>query len=357
MHLVNDKLAIYQLYFNFLPSWWNKNYGVVWGKKYHFDPDYRVEIWKLIARSLNERFPMLHIGSENPEPMVSQPDFNNGTTPALAGCEVEYPIDNYPWNRHLSPEAIANLTPPENPMEVFPYTEIISQVQYLNKKLGQNVKPWLPVRGVLNDAALIQGNDIFSDMYLQPVNAKKLFDYTSSVMLSLIKYNHDVFGFNDMVCPANCCAMMISPETYREWLLPYDYKITQASYSYGLKFGIHHCGIFDKYAPVYREITRIDYLEIGWDSNIRLALDMFPEARVQYIFSTTFVNSSDRHKIRGKMKEILEAARGNWHRFSISVPDLEFGAPEDNLYEIYECCKTAQSVSCDHNKIALDVMN
>ena len=85
---VNEKLPVDQMWFNFLPSWWNKNYGVTFGERFIFDPDYRIETYLFLERTLAQRFPSLHLGSKNPKPTVIAPELYNATTPAAAGCKI-----------------------------------------------------------------------------------------------------------------------------------------------------------------------------------------------------------------------------------------------------------------------------
>jgi hypothetical protein len=40
--------------------------------------------------------------------------------------------------------------------------------------------------------------------------------------------------------------------------------------------------------------------------------------------------------------EILDSSRSGWHRLCLSMPDVEYGTPDENLEEIYWCCKEAQ---------------
>ena len=336
---VNEKLAINGLSYNFMPSWWNKNYGVEFGEKYVFDPDYRVETFMFMERTVNERFPGLHIGSKHPKPAVIGPDFGNAVTPAAAGCEVVYPVDNYPWNRHLPGESIKKLKVPQDLGKIFPYKEIISQVSYLNGKLKADVQPCWSVRGVQNDAVLIKGTDFFADYYENPEEASILLNYSYSILTSVVKHNYYDFDYRGLVMLFNCTSIMISPAAYEEWVLPYEQKIYGLVKELGQKFGVHHCGIFDGYSVQYRKIPRINLLEIGWDSDIEASFKLFTEATIQYIFSPSFLVSANREQIREKTGQILESSKKNWDRFRLSVPDIEFGTPDENLIEIYECCE------------------
>ncbi len=82
---VNDQLAIYGLTYNFLPSWWRQNYGLTFGERIVFDPDYRLKSYRFMERTVHERFPVLHIGSPNPPTRGILPDFGNTITAAAAG--------------------------------------------------------------------------------------------------------------------------------------------------------------------------------------------------------------------------------------------------------------------------------
>ena len=165
---VKDTLAIDGLFFNFLPSWWRAVY--------------RTELHRYMERKVFERFPGLHIGSENPQPQVILPDFGNAITAAAAGCEVVYPEDNYPWNKHLPWEAIMTLRLPDDLASLFPYSEIEAQVRLLNRKLGKDVQPVWNSRGVLNDAVLIGGPDFMTEFGARSPQASYLEQYSFGML-------------------------------------------------------------------------------------------------------------------------------------------------------------------------------
>ena len=80
-------------------------------------------------------------------------------------------------------------------------------------------------------------------------------------------------------------------------------------------------------------------IQIGYTSNLEKTLDAFPEADVEYIFSPVEVMNFTIEEINNKVNSLLKAAKGNEHRFSIVVADLEIGTPDENIVEIYKCCK------------------
>jgi Uroporphyrinogen decarboxylase (URO-D) len=341
-YTVNDSLAIECLTFAFLPSWFHGNYGLTYGRKFVFDPDYRIEQHRFMARTVYERFPGLQIGSPDPQPQVIQPDFGNAITAAAAGCEVAYPEDNYPWNLHLPMEKAGQLTVPPDLRVVFPYNEIASQVAYLNRKLGQDAKIYWNQRGVLNDACLIGGADFLTEFGLDSPDSRRLIDYSNGMLTSVTKADYEWFHITDWCMLANCTVMMVRPKTYETRLLAYDQEMYRLVTRQGRKLTVHHCGSFEKYASIYRKLPEIFWLEIGWGSDYRLALNLFPESILSYILSAVFVSTASRQEVRDTIMGILEATRGNWHRLRLSMADIEAGTPDENLYEIYECCKRAR---------------
>ncbi len=338
---VQDELPINLLTYNFLPSWWRGNYGLGFGEKYVFDPDFRVEQYRFMERTICERLPGLHIGSPHPEPQVVLPDFGNAITAIAAGCEVVYPQDNYPWNRHISMEQARLLQVPPDLRQIFPYSEVTRQVTYLNQKLGKDIPVNWNQRGVLNDATLIGGPAFMAEFAENTADSRHLLEYSFGMLNAVITANGEWFHVKEMVMLANCTIMMVSPATYARRLIPYDLAISDLVADQGRKLAVHHCGDFGKYAHVYRQIPEIHWLEIGWGSDLRLALDLFPEAYVQYVISAVFISTATRQEVKELIESILEKSRGDWSRLRLSMPDVEYGTPDENLVEIYETLKAA----------------
>ncbi len=336
---VDDRLAIQALTYNFLPSWWHQNYGLAFGERMVFDPDYRLEAHRFMARTVHARFPRLHIGSPDPPLRGVLPDFGNAITAAAAGCEVIYPLDNYPWNHHLPPDRIPGLKAPVDISQAFPYCEIKSQVETLRGKLGENFPAAFNSRGVLNDALLIGGADFFVWLAEGDPLAHTLVDYSQAMLRSTIDYNYQRWRYPELTFLANCTVMMVSPTMYQDRFLRYDQEAERRLAGYGIPFGVHHCGSFERYAHAYRQIPHLAWIEIGWGSDPSVALNLFPEATVQSILSAVFLANASLSQVRSRIMEILDGVRGDWYRFRLTMPDVEYGTPDENLEEIYWACK------------------
>jgi hypothetical protein len=338
--MVQGELPIEGVRFNWMPSWWYRNYGIAWGHKMVFDADYRLAAYLEMRRSVWQRYGQADLGSPDPQPCVLAPDWQNAQTPAVAGCRVEYPEDNYPVSYHLPQEDVPQLRVPEDITTTYPFCESIRQVGYLNRKLGMDAAPLLNVRGVLNDACLIAGEQVLGDLAEPHGWARHLLDYTHALGMATLRHNHSVArDYRHILC--NCTEIMVGPSTYARTLMPYDQETYATSAALGRGCGIHHCGKFDAYAPLYRRLGQSSFLEIGHESDLRLALELFPETHISYIVPTALVCQGSRTLVGDRIDAILESARGHWRRLSLNVADLEYGMPDENLFEIYARLKRA----------------
>ena len=335
---IDAPLPIKGVGFNFMPSWWYRSYGIEYGERMVLDPDYRVETHQTMRRLMAERFGAIHLGDRDPVPCHVAPDWQNAVTSALVGCEVEYPRDNYPIGRHLPVESIDALSVPEDLWSAFPNCEIARQVDYLNRKLATEVGKLLPMRGVLNEAVILRGDAFFMDLHGDPERARKVLDFSAALMSHQLR-------LNGTGCTLfNCTVPMIGPGTYESQILQLDRQIAQQCIRQNGPFSIHHCGTFDEYAPLYRRLSAtVTELDIGHTSDIRLAMDLFPEAaHMSQIVEAGLMNTGTAAAVGERIDQLLEATRGHWERLWLNIADIDYGAPDENLLAVYEHLQSAR---------------
>ena len=270
------------------------------------------------------------MGSEDPKPGPVCADFGNASVPAILGCEVEFPEDNYPWSYHLPESEIGSIKFPNDIESAYPVSEWLSQCRYLEKKYGAAVLPHWGTQGVQNVALYLWGDRLFTDYYESPEDARRLLDISEDSIERSLDYFRKIGHKPGLFFHANCTVIMVSPELYDEWLFPYERRLYDYCGRNGYGYFLHHCGVIDKYLPYYRQIPKMDMLEIGWESDIRRTMDIFPESTVQYIVRTNFVKYAKPSEIREKMLEIL-AAVPDKSRFRIAVPDMDSEVPDENI--------------------------
>jgi hypothetical protein len=83
-------------------------------------------------------------------------------------------------------------------------------------------------------------------------------------------------------------------------------------------------------------------LDIGHQSDLRLAMGLFPEAaHVSQIVEARLLNTGTPADVGERVDRLLGASRGHWHRLWLNVADIEYGAPDDNLVAVYEHLRRA----------------
>lgn len=335
---VDDKLPIVAMSKGFMPSWWNRKYGIEFGEKYIFDPDYRVETTRFKWKTINERFSGLNVGSQNPKPEFIRIDLHNAMTTAPAGCEIFYPLDGYPTSRPLPLEKIEL---PEDMENTFLYNEIIKQTKYLNRKLNKDVSPFIFKNGTLNDAVVIGGSEIFAGLIEESEISKKVMDFSYDIGILEYDFNFSNKSMPEIMPVCNCTAFLIGPDLYEQVQFDYDVRLLNYLRKNNQKIMLHHCGLFDPFISACRKLPWVDMVQIGPDLSPRLALEGFPNAHVDYCFSSVWLARASRSEVIEKTNSLLEEATGNWHRLSVNIVDIDVDMPESYLVDIYECINMA----------------
>ena len=321
---------------NFMPSWWYREYGIAYGERIFADPEYRARTQREMNRLAHERFGDVGLGTPDPPLVYGSDDLNNATMPAVLGCEVVYPEDQYAANLPLTEEQVEQLQVPEDITQVYPMCEIIRQARWVAEKQGQEVAPFWATMGIQNIAVRARSSAFFLDYYARPELADKLLSACLQIMLDSLDFFLTAGSDPGLFWNQNCTVPLVGPQTYEERLLPYERRLQQESAARGQEFAIHHCGDFDTYAPLYRRAGPVAMLDIGWGSDLRLALDTFPEARVSYIIGYQHVRDATPGEVRDSMRELLDTAGPDVDRISFNVADLEHGTPDENIRALVE---------------------
>ena len=321
---------------NFMPSWWAREYGLALGERLFLDAEYRAATVREMHRLAHDRFGDVRLGQPDPAPVYCTDDLGNATLPAVFGCEVVFADDQYPANHPVDPETADAQGTPDDLTAAFPMCEIISQAHRLNERHGTDVRPIWTTMGVQNAAIRTAGTDLLTDYYAAPDRARRLLDRSRDLMLASLDYFRTVGSAPDILWDQNCTIPLVGPATYERELLPYELELHDQAVRRGMRFAVHHCGDFDPYAKLYRRVPQIAWIEIGWGSDLRLALDTFPEAHIQVIIGHRHVMHGAPSEVRATMRGLLDVAGPDVARLSFNVPDLEYGTPDENVRAVVE---------------------
>lgn len=336
----------------FYPDWFNKHYGISFGKKYYFDPETRVETRMAIEKCLFERFGDVGLGNPDPEPkpLIT---FGMVMLPSIFGCEIIYKDDALPWAMplNLSEDDIMKLEVPDI-FNAYPMKEMIQQIEYLKKKYGHVVGD-INTTGVQNLALKLRGDQLYFDFYEKPELCRHLMEICTECIIQLFQFDHETTGTGAVdVTPMcnpelfifpNCTAEQISLETYESHILEYDNRVAEACHP----VGIHHCGSVDEVMDGYAKVHHLEFIEIGFGSDVKRTREVFgPNVAVNARISPVLMKNGTSEEVAAEVRKLIDNG-APLENFSIDTVGLTYGTPDDNV-------RTALKTAAEYGKINRD---
>jgi len=186
------------------------------------------------------------------------------------------------------------------------FTEEIFHQMDIIKNQWEKIHGYLNWQGALNNAFILRGEDIFTDFYNRPALAHHLFTLISDVIIQLAlkvqKKQRESGFYINRFCVSNCTVNMVSPQIYREFLLPYDKKISESGFE---RFGMHTCNWnVTPYLVEIKKIPKIGYLDMGIMSDMKKVKKMFPETRRAIMYSPVRLQEASLDDIKKDMEKI-----------------------------------------------------
>ncbi|MBQ3669065.1 MAG: hypothetical protein II920_07555 [Clostridia bacterium] len=265
----------------FHPSWWHKNAGTDFDRRFFFDAEWRVERDRDMRRALYEHFSDCGIGERDPAPrsvLFSDLIACGFLYSELLGCEVDYSAGDAPVVRcaNLTESDCLEIKAPD--LDSSPlWRDVDRQIEYLTGRFG-NVESAINLQGIQNIALDLRGQDLFYDYYDEPEAVRALLSAATCLSLDIGRrlyavspcVSAGVTSIVKQVAPyvyltSNCSVTMISEKMYRDFLLEYDTRLAGAF----TDFGIHHCGSnMEKLIEAYLDVPNLRFLEIGAGSDL-----------------------------------------------------------------------------------------
>lgn len=323
----------------FTPNWYRSALDIDFGRKWHCRPAYRREMLPVIHGELKRRFPNSNIGGIN-NPGKS-PDLLTGTygcvsVAAIYGIPIVYTENNWPNCEHtyLSDDQADNLEPPDLGSNPF-FQELMAQVDWIASHEGR-VEGFINFQGMLNNAYRLRGEKIFYDILDRPQRCHRLFDCICTTMIDAAKRLHkkqlDSGVKVEFFTVSNCLVNMISPKHYREMLLPFDIQIAE---TFGC-IGIHNCSWnADPYIDDYAAVPNTGYIDMGMESNLARAKEVFKGARRALEYRPTDLVSKPLETIEAELENIA----GRYAPCDIVLGDIEADTPDEKILAFLKICE------------------
>jgi len=338
----------------FDPQWWHHHYGIDFGEAYRDNPAYRVQVEQQMKRALFERFGQLGLGEEAPEPVPVISTQNCPLCYLIAevfGCRVHWESERGPWVEEARLEGRA--------LDRLEFTSIFDApvMQRLAREMDDLERQYGCVRGdinpqgILNNAYRIRGEALFLDMIDAPERVHRLHGMVCDAMIELGRYFRERTGTTSisvsnivsqvnpqLYVSSNCMRIMISPDQWETFVLPYEERLGAALEP----FGIHDCGPgMEKLASKYIKNTHVEFVEVGWGSDLVRCREILPEPiHLSARYSPVEMRERSVEEIRRQTSELVQAG---WpHRyFSTSVVAVDETVSDEKVFAYFQAADEA----------------
>ena len=323
----------------FTPKWFRDRLGIDFSEKWHQDPVYRYETLVTMKLYLSQIFPSIENFRPHEEEGI---DYDCASINSIYGAliisavygqKIRYFKDNWPAlnsGSYYTKEDFLKI-PPFDPETNPAFRALAAQMDFIAAKWGKITGYMGYYQGVLNNAMRLRGNDIFLDLIDDPDFAKQLLNnifQTTLALVKLVQQRQRISGFPiDQFSCSNCVINMVSPSMYEEFVLPFDMKFAAEF----LRFGIHTCNWnASPYLESIRKIKKIGYLDMGMDTNMAKAKELFPDARRAILYSPVKIEKLSINDIRNDFLKIREELGP----CDIVLADIESTVPNEKVQAV-----------------------
>lgn len=324
----------------FTPKWYRSKLGLDFGEIWHHDPRYRKSAVLAMRQELENRFPGLSIGTFSDKPDLLTGIFGACTVGAIYGLPVIYREDNWPICAHqpLGDPELHFLEPPDLDKNQF-FQDLTNQLNWIEKDQGE-ITGFINWQGLLNNAQRLRGEQIFTDMYMNPGTVLHLMECICTTMIDAIRRLHERQKKTNVnyrfFTVSNCLVNMISPDQYKEFIMPFDLRISREFET----IGIHNCAWnADPYMEFYSKFSNLGYIDMGMNSNLKKAKEYFPHARRAIMYTPMDFHNKPLEHIRQDMELIAST----YAPCDIVLADVDEGTPDHKIIRLFEILQEMNS--------------
>ncbi|WP_139249776.1 uroporphyrinogen decarboxylase family protein [Mariniphaga anaerophila] len=322
-----------RLEIGFTPRWYRNKLGIDFGEKWHNNPEYRKQTVLAMRQELKKRFHNRDVGIQSEKPDLLTGLYGACTIAAIYEIPIIYSQNNWPTcaSKYLSDSEVDSLNPPDL-MDNYFFQKLLEQVKWIHEDQGEIIG-FINWQGVLNNACRLRGEQIFVDMFINPERVMHLLDCVSTTMIEGVKtlYMHQK-GENSeykFVTISNCLVNMISPEQYRDFIMPFDLKISKV---FGT-VGIHNCAWnANPYMEYYSKFSNLGYIDMGIDSDLKKAKEFFSNARRALMYTPMDLYSKSTNEIEDDIKYIVNS----FSPCDIIIADIDEDIPDSKVCHVID---------------------
>ncbi|MBN2273102.1 MAG: hypothetical protein JXR41_15865 [Bacteroidales bacterium] len=330
------------------PEWWHKHEGITFDQDFFYHPKKRVEVEQQMEKILFNRWGRYDMGQlkDQGKPEIGAVHLAAGfLLSEMMGCRVDY-SDNHP--PQVIPARREDLIIDNE--EVFKsgaFKKLLNLWEALKTKYGYLTGD-INWGGILNLALDLRGEEIFTDMMLNPTETKKYFGKIAAVISAFtqkisaetrstsISVNRVVRHLPKPVfLHSECSHTMISVEDYEQFLMDFD-----LAWSNFRPFGIHYCGSDPhRMAESFAKIPHLDFLDVGWGGDVKILRHYLPDTFLNIRLSPVEIINQTNDEISKTITRLVNDS-GNPFLTGVCCINMDDKVGEDKIETIFKTVET-----------------
>ncbi len=337
----------------FHPSWWHKHAGISFDESFFYDPLRRVEDERKMEQVLYDRFGDLGLGEDHLRdlPQIGAVHLASGyLLSEMLGCKIEYYEDAPPQVICAHKDTLDFEV--EDAFRSPAFQRLVTLVDQLKAKYGYVVGD-INWGGVLNLAIDVRGEEIFTDMMLQPEKAEVYFRKIAQVIDKFVWYVQSNTGSSSIsvnrsarlfdypvAIHSECSHTMISEEDYRRFFLPIDQEWSLRHKPYG----IHYCGKDPhRMAEAFSEIERLTFLDVGWGGDVALLRKHLPDTFFNIRLNPVDIQRYTYEELQQNITDRVLAAGSDLTKVGICCVNMDKDVTDQRIREIFQVAAPLKS--------------
>lgn len=275
-------------------AWMAKALGVTFDHEYYFDPERRHSVDRQCNEYALDRFGEMRLFYS--ESNLGQIDYWDKSQILIGGIQPNMILGMLlgadfvaadDRDADISPGCLArknpaDLPPPESLLDHPLITLFDEQIRRMQSNSQEQLRPVPPfywdlsgratIHGVLTSAQKFVGETIFIDMISEPKQCSQIMDWIADVYIVLCRHFSQIADLSiTSVHVGECSSCLVSPELLERYVIPAISKI-------GAVLGpvrLHSCGPSTGYLDTFRKIRNLCSLDLGGDTSIKRAREIF----------------------------------------------------------------------------------
>lgn len=199
--------------------------------------------------------------------------------------------------------------------------------------------------GMFTIACELRGADnICIDMYEDPDYYHQLMDYLTECTISRMKAWRKYMDLPEVAQEfwfADDSILLLSPDMYREFVLPYHKRLGKALSKMEKRGGVHLCGDATRHFKTIRDELNVYTFDTGFPvSHRELCLELGDEVTIQGGPKAQLIHEGTPEEIDCESKRIIDSVKPISKRFIFrDGNDIPPYTPLENIQALYDACK------------------